>query len=74
MYVSVCVLHACVCVRGRGACVYVSVRGACVYVSVRGRGACVYELATSLSALRIVFHFNFVNMYSISHCFINSNY
>ena len=63
VYVSVCVLHACVCVRGRGACVYVSVRGACVY-----------ELATSLSALRIVFHFNFVNMYSISHCFINSNY
>ena len=28
--------------------------------------ACVYELATSSSALRIVFHFNFVNLYSIA--------
>ena len=43
----------------------------CVYVSVRERVACVYEFTMSLS---IVFHFNFVNMNSISCCFINSNY
>ena len=35
----------------------------CVYVSVRKRVACVYELTMSLSALCIVFHFNFVNMH-----------
>ena len=56
-----------------GLCGVFSLSGLCVCVcECKGEGLHVC-MSWHVCELRIVFHFNFVNMHSISCCFINTN-